>query len=52
MGESDGYHILEVGVGTGKTLIFTLRRPNYAIDFSQEMLQAGNHKKDRKNISV
>jgi ubiquinone/menaquinone biosynthesis C-methylase UbiE len=49
----DGYHILEVGVGTGKNFDFYPADTRItAIDFSQEMLKQATHKKDRKNISV
>jgi phosphatidylethanolamine/phosphatidyl-N-methylethanolamine N-methyltransferase len=51
--EVDGYHILEVGVGTGKNFDYYPADARItAIDFSQEMLQQAAHKKDRKNISV
>jgi phosphatidylethanolamine/phosphatidyl-N-methylethanolamine N-methyltransferase len=49
----DGYHILEVGVGTGKNFDYYPADARItAIDFSQEMLKQATHKKDRKNISV
>jgi phosphatidylethanolamine/phosphatidyl-N-methylethanolamine N-methyltransferase len=48
-----GYHILEVGVGTGKNFDYYPADARItAIDFSQEMLKQATHKKDRKNISV
>ena len=49
----DGYHILEVGVGTGKNFDYYPADARItAIDFSQEMLKQAAHKKDRKNIPV
>jgi phosphatidylethanolamine/phosphatidyl-N-methylethanolamine N-methyltransferase len=49
----DGYHILEVGVGTGKNFDYYPAGARItAIDFSQKMLDQATHKKDRKNISV
>ena len=49
----EGYHILEVGVGTGKNFDYYPAMARItAIDFSQEMLKQAAHKKDRKNISV
>jgi ubiquinone/menaquinone biosynthesis C-methylase UbiE len=49
----DGYHILEVGVGTGKNFDYYPADARItAIDFSQEMLKQAAHKKARKNISV
>lgn len=49
----DGYHILEVGVGTGKNFDFYPANARItAIDFSQEMLRQAEHKKNRKHISV
>jgi ubiquinone/menaquinone biosynthesis C-methylase UbiE len=49
----DGYHILEVGVGTGKNFDYYPADARItAIDFSQEMLKQAIHKKARKNISV
>ena len=49
----DGYHILEVGVGTGKNFDFYPADTRItAIDFSQEMLKQATHKKDKKNIAV
>jgi phosphatidylethanolamine/phosphatidyl-N-methylethanolamine N-methyltransferase len=51
--KADGYHILEVGVGTGKNFDFYPADARItAIDFSQEMLKQAAHKKDRKNIPV
>ena len=49
----DGYHILEVGVGTGKNFDFYPADARItAIDFSQEMLRQAAHKKARKAIAV
>ncbi len=49
----DGYHILEVGVGTGKNFDFYPAGARItAIDFSREMLKQADHKKARKNTSV
>jgi len=49
----EGYHILEVGVGTGKNFDYYPDNARItAIDFSQEMLKQAAHKKDRKNTSV
>lgn len=49
----DGYHILEVGVGTGKNFDFYPAGARItAIDFSLEMLKQADHKKARKNTSV
>ncbi len=49
----DGYHILEVGVGTGKNFDFYPANARItAIDFSQEMLRQAEHKKHRKHINV
>ncbi len=49
----DGYHILEVGVGTGKNFDYY---PNgariTAIDFSGQMLKQAVQKRERKNIKV
>ena len=49
----NGYHILEVGVGTGKNFDYYPSNARItAIDFSQEMLKQSTHKKSRKNVSV
>jgi ubiquinone/menaquinone biosynthesis C-methylase UbiE len=49
----DGYHILEVGVGTGKNFDYYPGDAKItAIDFSPEMLRQATHKKARKAISV
>ncbi len=49
----EGYHILEVGVGTGKNFDYYPADARItAIDFSPEMLKQAAHKKDRKNTSV
>jgi phosphatidylethanolamine/phosphatidyl-N-methylethanolamine N-methyltransferase len=48
-----GYHILEVGVGTGKNFDYYPADTRItAIDFSQEMLKRAAEKKTRKNIAV
>ena len=49
----DGFHILEVGVGTGKNFDYYPAEARItAIDFSEEMLKQAAHKKARKNICV
>jgi len=49
----DGYHILEVGVGTGKNFDYYPAGARItAIDFSHEMLKQAAQNKDRKNIAV
>ncbi|MGZ8917664.1 MAG: class I SAM-dependent methyltransferase [Methylobacter sp.] len=49
----DGYHILEVGVGTGKNFDYYPTNARItAIDFSKEMLKQAAHKRDRKNTAV
>jgi len=49
----DGYHILEVGVGTGKNFDYYPADARItALDFSQEMLKQATQKKARKNITV
>lgn len=49
----DGYHILEVGVGTGKNFDYYPADTRItAIDFSQGMLKQAADKKARKNVSV
>ena len=49
----DGYHILEVGVGTGKNFDYYPADARItAIDFSPAMLKQAEHKKDRKNTPV
>jgi ubiquinone/menaquinone biosynthesis C-methylase UbiE len=48
-----GYHILEVGVGTGKNFDFYPSDARItAIDFSKEMLKHAEKKRTRKNIAV
>ena len=48
-----GYHILEVGVGTGKNFDYYPAEARItAIDFSQEMLKQAARKKDRKHTQV
>lgn len=49
----DGYHILEVGVGTGKNFDYYPANARItAIDFSPEMLKQAANKKSRKNVAV
>ena len=49
----EGYHILEIGVGTGKNFDYYPAGARItAIDFSPEMLKQAAHKKDRKAASV
>ncbi|CAA9892133.1 Phosphatidylethanolamine N-methyltransferase [Candidatus Methylobacter favarea] len=49
----EGYHILEVGVGTGKNFDYYPEDARItAIDFSKKMLQQAAHKRSRKNITV
>jgi ubiquinone/menaquinone biosynthesis C-methylase UbiE len=49
----EGYHILEVGVGTGKNFEFYPANARItAIDFSERMLERAGQKKHRKNIAV
>jgi len=49
----EGYHLLEVGVGTGKNFDFYPADTRItAIDFSQEMLRQAAHKKARKAVAV
>jgi len=49
----DGYHILEVGVGTGKNFEFYPKNARItAIDFSPEMLKQATQKKTVKNVAV
>ncbi len=49
----NGYHILEVGVGTGKNFVhYPVNARVTAIDFSQGMLKQAMHKRDRKHIAV
>jgi len=49
----DGYHILEVGVGTGKNFDYYPADARItAIDFSREMLKQAARKKDRKQTTV
>ena len=49
----DGYHILEVGVGTGKNFdYYPVDARITAIDFSREMLKQAARKKDRKQTTV
>lgn len=49
----DGYHILEVGVGTGKNFSYYPADARItAVDFSPAMLQQAEQKKARKQVSV
>jgi ubiquinone/menaquinone biosynthesis C-methylase UbiE len=49
----EGYHILEVGVGTGKNFDYYPAEARItAIDFSQEMLKQAARKRDRKHTPV
>ena len=51
--EVDGYHILEVGVGTGKNFDYYPKDARItAIDFSEQMLKQAARKRDRKNCKV
>ncbi len=48
-----GYHILELGVGTGKNFDYYPKDARItAIDFSPKMLQQATQAKSRKNIQV
>ncbi len=49
----DGYHILEVGVGTGKSFDYYPANARItAIDFSPQMLKQALDKKSRKQVAV
>lgn len=49
----DGYHILEVGVGTGKNFDYYPKDAMItAIDFSPEMLKQAAQAKERKGVQV
>ncbi|MGR8981007.1 MAG: class I SAM-dependent methyltransferase [Gammaproteobacteria bacterium] len=49
----DGYHILEVGVGTGKNFDYYPKNVRItAIDFSPEMLKQARRNKERKRAEV
>jgi len=49
----EGYHILEVGVGTGKNFDYYPQDARItAIDFSGQMLKQAARKRDRKNTAV
>jgi ubiquinone/menaquinone biosynthesis C-methylase UbiE len=49
----DGYHILEVGVGTGKNFAYYPKNARVtAIDFSPAMLAQANRKKGARDIEV
>ena len=51
--KAEGYHILEVGVGTGKNFAYYPQGARItAIDFSPEMLKQAEQNKLRKNIKV
>lgn len=52
-GKVEGYHILEVGVGTGKNFDYYPADARItAIDFSPGMLKQAMHKKSRKQVAV
>lgn len=52
-GKVNGYHILEVGVGTGKNFdYYPADAKITAIDFSDNMLNQARRKRERKNIRV
>lgn len=49
----DGYHILEVGVGTGKNFAYYPDNARMtAVDFSPAMLKQAEQKKARKQVTV
>lgn len=49
----EGYHILEVGVGTGKNFDYYPKQAKItAIDFSEQMLKQARQKRDKKVIAV
>ncbi len=51
--KADGYHILEVGVGTGKNFAYYPKNARVtAIDFSPAMLAQANRKKGARDIEV
>lgn len=51
--EAEGYHILEVGVGTGKNFDFYPANARVtAVDFSPKMLQQAERTRARKNIEA
>jgi ubiquinone/menaquinone biosynthesis C-methylase UbiE len=51
--QAQGYHILEVGVGTGKNFDFYPTDARItAIDFSKEMLKRAEQKRTQKNVAV
>ncbi|GAB4259169.1 MAG: class I SAM-dependent methyltransferase [Methylomicrobium sp.] len=51
--KTEGEHILEIGVGTGKNFEYYPRGARItAIDFSDKMLDVAKRKKARKNIDV
>jgi phosphatidylethanolamine/phosphatidyl-N-methylethanolamine N-methyltransferase len=49
----DGYHILEIGVGTGKNFDYYPKDARITgIDFSEKMLTQAKRKRDRKKVNV
>jgi phosphatidylethanolamine/phosphatidyl-N-methylethanolamine N-methyltransferase len=51
--KAEGYHILEVGVGTGKNFAYYPKNTKVtAIDFSPAMLEQAKRKKDARSIAV
>lgn len=51
--QTEGEHILEIGVGTGKNFeYYPLSARMTAIDFSDKMLEVARRKKKRKKIDV
>jgi phosphatidylethanolamine/phosphatidyl-N-methylethanolamine N-methyltransferase len=49
----DGYHVLEVGVGTGKNFAYYPKDAKItAIDFSPAMLQQAQRRKEERHIDV
>jgi ubiquinone/menaquinone biosynthesis C-methylase UbiE len=51
--QAQGEHILEVGVGTGKNLLFYPKEARMtAIDFSPKMLKQAERKRERKQLVV
>lgn len=52
-GEAEGYHILEVGVGTGKNFDFYPANARVtAVDFSTKMLQQAERTRGRKKVEA
>lgn len=51
--QAEGYHILEIGVGTGKNFDYYPKNARItAIDFSPEMLKQARRNKERKQVDV